>query len=99
MTQLTAIVRDGKIEVVAPKDLSDGTEVTLLIVRNGVSQDLDSTEYPQETQRILQAMEHFESTFPVDEGGEDLSRFARESADWEKANFEAHAEKLRRIVD
>lgn len=99
MTQLTAIVRDGKIEVVAPKDLSDGTEVTLLIVRNGVFNDLDSTEDSQETHRFLQAMEQFEATFPVDEGGDDLSRAARDSADWEKANFEANAEKLRRIVD
>ena len=77
MTHLTAIVRDGKIEVVAPKDLSDGievTEVTLLIVRNGIFQDLDSTEDPQETHRILQAMEQFEATFPVDEGGDDLSQ-------------------------
>ena len=65
MTQLTAIVLDGKIEVVAPKDLSDGTEVTLLIVRNGILQDLDLAEDPQETQRILQAMEQFEATFPV----------------------------------
>ena len=74
MTHLTAIVRDGKIEVVAPNDLSDGTEVTLLIVRNGIFQDLDSTEDPQETHRILQAMEQFEATFPVDEGGDDLSQ-------------------------
>jgi len=71
MTQLTAIVRDGKIVVVASTDLSDGTEVTLLIVRNGILQELDSTEDPQETQRILQAMEQFEATFPIDEGGED----------------------------
>ena len=99
MTQLTAIVRDGKIEVVAPADFSDGTEVTLLIVRHGVVQDLDSTEDPLETQRLLQAMEHFESTFPVDECGEDLSRVAREAASWEAANFDAHAEKLRRMVD
>jgi len=99
MTQLTAIVRDGKIVVVAPTDLSDGTEVTLFIVRNGILQDLDSTEDPQETQRILQAMEQFEATFPIDEGGEDLSRVARESAGWEKANFEANSEKFRRIVD
>jgi len=44
-------------------------------------------------------MEQFEATFPIDEGGEDLSRVARESAGWEKANFEANSEKFRRIVD
>ncbi len=96
---MTAVVRDGKIVVVATEDLSDGTEVTLLIVRNGILQDLDSTEDPHETRRTLQAMEQFEATFPIDEGGEDLSRAARESASWEKANFEADAEMLRRIVD
>ena len=99
MTQLTAIVREGKIVVIPPTDLSDGTEVTLLIVRNGIPQDFNSTEDTQETQRILQAMEQFEATFPIDEGGEDLSRIARESTGWEKANFEAKAEKLRRVVD
>ena len=46
--------------VVATEDLSDGTEVTLLIVRNGILQDLDSTEDPQEAQRISQAMEAFD---------------------------------------
>lgn len=60
ITQVTAVVRDGKIVVVATEDLSDGTEVTLLIVRNGILQDLDSTEDPQEAQRISQAMEAFE---------------------------------------
>ena len=57
MTQLTAIVREGKIVVIPPTDLSDGTEVTLLIVRNGIPQDFNSTEDTHETQRILQAME------------------------------------------
>ena len=77
MTQLTAIVRDGKIVVVAPTDLSDGTKVTLLIVRHGILQDLELTEDPQETQRVLQAMEQFEAAFPVNEDGEDLSLAAR----------------------
>lgn len=99
MTQLTAIVRDGKIEVAAPDDLSEGTEVTLLIVRHGVLVDPDSYEDTQDSYRALQAMELFEAAFPVDENGEDLSRAAQESSDWEKINFEANAEKLRRTVD
>ena len=83
MTQLTAIVRDGKIEATAPEDLSEGTEVSLLIVRSGVIVDPDLSEDSQDSLRALQAMERFEAAFPVDENGEDLSRAARQSSEWE----------------
>lgn len=42
----------------------------------------------------LAAMESFAATFPEYQDGEDLSQAARESADWEKFQFDARANKL-----
>ncbi len=99
MTPLTGVVRNGKIEVAAPSGLSDGTEVVLLLVRGDQHEGDDAPLPPEEIEQTLRAMDQFEAQFPVDEEGEDLSHHARESAAWEKSNFEARVEKLRRMVD
>jgi hypothetical protein len=44
--------------------------------------------------RTLAAMDKFAASFPASEDGEDLSQAARESADWEKSQFEERAKKL-----
>ena len=92
MIQLTGTVRNGKIEVAAPSDLADGTQVALLML----NLTLPDTEQMEDSEllRTLAAMENFASCFPVDDDGEDLSQAARESADWEKSQFAARAQKL-----
>ena len=61
--------------------------------------ELQSDSLAHHANGINRINEGLSVCFPIDEGGEDLSRAARESAGWEKANFEANSEKLRRIVD
>jgi hypothetical protein len=92
MIQLTGTVRNGKIEVTAPSDLADGTRVALLMLNSTLpdSEQMDDSELS----RTLAAMENFAAAFPENECGEDLSRAARESADWEKSQFEPRAKKL-----
>ena len=92
MIQLTGIVKNGKIEVAAPNDLADGTRVALLML-NSTLPDTEQME-DSELLRTLAAMEKFAATFPESEDGEDLSQAARESADWEKSQFDARAKKL-----
>ncbi len=60
---------------------------------NSSSPDTEPME-DSELLRTLAAMENFAATFPVDEDGEDLSQAARDSADWEKLQFEARGKKL-----
>ncbi len=92
MIQLTGIVRNGKIEVLAPRNLADGTEVELLMVDSGLrdTEVMDDSELAQ----TLAAMDRFASEFPANDDCEDLSRAARENAAWEKSQFEATAKKL-----
>ncbi len=92
MIQLTGTVRNGKIEVVAPSDLADGTRVALLMLNSTLpdTEQMDDAELA----RTLAAMEKFAATFCENKDGEDLSQAARNSADWEKSQFNARARKL-----
>lgn len=92
MIQLTGTVRNGKIEAPAPSNLADGTEVALLILSSSLpdNEQMDDAELL----RTLAAMESFAAAYPEDQDGEDLSQAARESADWEKSQFDARANRL-----
>lgn len=92
MIQLTGTVINEKIEVAAPSDLADGTRVALLML-DATFPDTEKMD-DLELLRTLAAMEKFAATFPESEDGEDLSQAARESADWEKSQFDARAKKL-----
>jgi hypothetical protein len=92
MVQLTGTVRNGKIEVLAPSQLADGTQVALLIL-NSTLPDAEQMD-DSELLRTLAAMETFAASFPKCEEGEDLSQAARESADWEKKQIDTRVQKL-----
>ena len=92
MIQLTGTVRNGKIEVAAPSELADGTRVALLMI-NSTLPDTEQME-DSELSQTLAAMETFAAAFPEDQDGEDLSQAARDSADWEKSQFDARVKKL-----
>lgn len=98
MTPLTGVVRNGKIEIVTPVNLAEGTEVKLFFFDNCATDD-DETMTDAEIARTLAAMDKFAAEFPVDEGGEDLSLAAKESADWEKSNFDSRVASMRRLFD
>ena len=92
MIQLTGTVRNGKIEVAAPSELVEGTHVALLMLASNLpdTEQMDDSEL----QRTLTAMESFASAFPEDQNGEDFSQAARESAGWEKSQFDSRDKKL-----
>jgi hypothetical protein len=75
MTTLRAVVRDRRIDVPAPSDMPDGTEV-LLTIGTDFPED-DGPMPPEEIARVLAAMEKIE---PFDWAPEE-----RAAADaWEK---------------
>jgi len=92
MIQLTGTVRNGKIEVAAPSELAEGTRVALLVLNSNLpdTEQMDDSELA----RTLAAMETFAAAFPEEQDGEDFSQAARESADWEKSQFDARAKRL-----
>jgi hypothetical protein len=97
MTPVTGIVRNGKIEIVAPTQYSEGAKVRLWLDAEKESDDGPVGE--EEIRRTLDAFDRFSQEFPPDENGEDLSQAARENAEWEKSNFETRARKLRGLFE
>jgi hypothetical protein len=98
MTTLTAIVRNGQLELPEPLNLPDGTRVEVrLLESNGTGpSDEEGPMTPEEIARTLAAMqkiEPFEMT-PEEEAAVEAARKARK--EWEKAHFDEHAAKLQR---
>jgi hypothetical protein len=99
MTIMTAIVRNGQLELPRPLDLPDGTEVEILLPEPGPTADQSADEgpmTPEEIARTLAAMEKMEPLEMTDAERAvwEADRLARK--EWEKAHFDEHAEQLRR---
>jgi hypothetical protein len=96
MSTLKGIIRNGQVIVTEPTDLPDGTEVEILPV--GLSSvDEEGLMTPEEIARTLAAMdriEPFEMT-DAERAAIEADRKARKA--WEKAHFDEHADRLRRI--
>jgi hypothetical protein len=100
MTPMTATVRDGRLEFPCPIDLPDGTEIEIRLPEqtgadSGREDDVSMT--PDEIARTLAAMEKVEPLEMSDEERATLETDRQARKEWEKAHFEAHAEKLQRI--
>jgi hypothetical protein len=99
MTTMTAIVRNGRLELPKPLDLPDGTEIQICLPG---PEDIDpsSTEEgpmsPEEIARVLAAMEKVEPLEMTDEERAALEADRRSRKEWEKAHFEERAEKVQR---
>jgi len=94
------IIRNGQVELGEPINLPDGSEVTIIGHAHGKfvgEEDNDRPPTPEEIAATLAAMEKIEPFVWTDEerAAWEAERQARK--DWEKAHFEEHAEKLRRI--
>ena len=98
MSTMIAIVRNGQIELPAPIDLPDGTEVELRLPEpEGVDGNLEEEGpvTPEEIALILAAMEKIE---PFEMSAEERAALAADRQarkEWEKSHFNEHAEKLR----
>lgn len=100
MSVLKAIVKDGKIELEAPTDWPDGTEVRIEPTKPAESigiRDEDWPDSPEGIARLVALMDQFE---PLEFTG-------REEAEWEaarkaqeefeKARFDEHGDALRKV--
>ena len=99
MTILTAIVRNGQLELPRPLDLPDGTEVKIrLPEQEGTDggQEDEGPVTPEEIARTLAALEKIEPFEMTDEERAALEADRRSRKEWEKAHFDERAEKLRR---
>ena len=97
MNMINAVVADRKIEIEAPSELPDGSQVTVLLVaKPTISSDPMTRD---EICRRLQAMDLFAATFQANENGEDLSQAARELGEQELTNFAENADRLARFFN
>jgi hypothetical protein len=60
MTPTTGIVRNGKIEIVAPVGCHEGEQVKVWVDSNVIEDNLDDDESPQSIADRVKAMEEFE---------------------------------------
>lgn len=60
MTPTTGIVRNGKIEIVAPVDCREGEQVTVWVDSNAVENQFDDDESLQSVDERVKAIEEFE---------------------------------------
>ncbi len=98
MTPVTAIVRNGRLELPRPIDLPDGTAIQIWLPEPGETDAVAADEpmTADEIARTLAAMERIE---PFEMTGEEraaLEADRRARKEWEKAHFDERAEKVRR---
>ncbi|MEZ0267628.1 MAG: hypothetical protein ACAI43_23090 [Phycisphaerae bacterium] len=100
MNAIKATVRNGRIEADEPVNLPDGTE--LLVVPADQAERVDADEEPgwdNSPEGIAAWLKWYDSLEPLvltPEDEAEIARARREQKEWELANFEKHAEKLRR---
>jgi hypothetical protein len=94
---MTAIVRNGQLELPAPIDLPDGTPVEVRLPERAASRPEDEGPMtPDEIARILAAMEKIEPLEMTEAEQAALAADRQTRKDWEKKHFDEHAEKFRR---
>ena len=99
MTTMTAIVRNGQLELSQPIDLPDGTEVEIRLpgpAGSAEGREDEGTATAEEIARTLAALETIEPLEMSDEERAALEADRQARKEWEKANFDAQAEKLQR---
>ena len=96
MNMIQAVVVNGRIEFKAPPELQDGDTVSVLVLENSSSAE-PMTD--QEITNSLRVLDEFNSQFPTQEQGEDLSAVARQAGEQEKLVFPAAVEKIERLFD
>ncbi len=98
MTTLTAIVRNGRLELQKPIDLPDGTEVQLWLLSGGERVSAPEDDRPMSPEEIARTLAAMEKVEPLDLSDEERAAWEAERQtrkEWEKARFAEQAEKLR----
>jgi hypothetical protein len=97
MSVLKAIVKNGKIEMEAPVDWPEGTEVRIEPIPASSSNENGDEDTPELIARDLALMDQIEPLEMTDEEQAEWNAARESQRDWEKARFDDHAEALRKI--
>jgi hypothetical protein len=90
-------VKDGRLELQVPPDWPDGITVEIHPVGQPPALDDEGPLPPEEIARFLALMDQAEALVMTDEERRAWEADRRARKDWEKAHFDEHADKLRRI--
>jgi hypothetical protein len=96
MSTLKGIIRNGKVIVIGPTDLPDGTEVEILPVSLFALDDAGQVT-PDEIARTLAAMEKVEPFEMTDAERAAIEADRQARKEWEKAHSDEHGDRLRSI--
>jgi hypothetical protein len=99
MTTITAVIRNGQVELPRRLDLPDGTEVEVLLPEpagTAVGSE-EQPMTPEEIAHTLAAMDQMEPLEMTDEERAALAAQRQAQKEWEKVHFNEHADKLRRM--
>jgi predicted DNA-binding antitoxin AbrB/MazE fold protein len=95
MATITAIIRNGRLELPQPLNLPDGTEVKIQLPETTDSGTEDQPMTAEEMARTLAAMDKIEP-FDMTDGERDALEADRQARKvWEKSQFAEHGDKLR----
>jgi hypothetical protein len=104
MTTIRAVIRDRRIDVPAPSDLPDGTEVLLTIgtkLPDGDEREEDVEDgWDNSPEGIAAWLKWYDSLEPLIFSNEERAAWEADRQarkEWEKAHFDEHAEKLQRM--
>lgn len=92
MSAIKGIIQNGQVILQQPTDWPDGTEVTV----TPAAED-DGPMTPEEIARTLAAMDKIEPFDMTDEERAAIEADRQARKEWEKAHFNEHADKLRRL--
>ena len=97
MSAIRGIIRKGQVIMTQPVDLPDETEVEIMPVGLGSSEDDEGTLSPDEIARMLAAMDAIEPFEMTDEERAAIEADRQARKEWEKARFNEHADRLRSL--
>jgi hypothetical protein len=93
MTSIRTIIHNRRIEVPAPDELPDGTEVLVQLVPVGLEES-QSDDSPEGIAAWLKEYEALEPLIFTAEELEDLEADRQKRKAWEKSQFHARADRL-----
>lgn len=100
MTNIRTVVHDRRIEVPAPENLPDGTEVLIELVPVGEKIGLEESEWDDSPEGIEDWIQWLDSLEPLIFTEEELARIEADRQarkEWEKKHFFEHADKLAKL--
>jgi hypothetical protein len=97
VTTFKGIIQGGQVILPRPMDLPDGTEVEIVPMDQAEVADDDGPVTPEEIARALAAMDRIQPFEMTDPERAMIEADRRERKEWEKARFQEHADRLRRI--